>query len=135
MIRVKAKGMTNPVTKEVKYYMAIDDVTHINLKEVARRIEKISTVSSADIKGTLDALQYVVQEALLSGQSVRLGDLGSFRPTITSNGVLEMKDVDTTLIKGVRVRYTPSGALRQALSLGAGNVQFTSVSSGNAEGE
>lgn len=124
MLKVKKIPKTNPANKEVKYYMQVANVTPINIKEVARRIEKICTVSSADIKATLDALQYVVQEALANGNSVRLGDLGSFRPTIASEGVSDEKKCDTSLIKAVRVRFTCSGTLQQYFQLSAGNVQF-----------
>lgn len=47
--------------------------------QIVKRVEKRSTVSSANVKAVLDALQYEVIEALETGNTVRLGDLGSFR--------------------------------------------------------
>ena len=53
----------------------------MSLAQIVKRVEKRSTVSSADVKAVLDALQYEVMEALENGNTVRLGDLGSFRLT------------------------------------------------------
>ena len=56
--------------------------TSVSLAQVIKRVEKRSTVSSADVKAMLDALQYEVIDALQNGNTVRLGDLGSFRLSI-----------------------------------------------------
>ena len=83
---------------------------------MAEQIEKQSTVSLADIKGVLDALQEVVLEAMADGYSVRLGDLGSFRPTISAVKSREkLEDVSADDIKAVRVRFTPSAVLTKRL--------------------
>ena len=60
--------------------------TPMSLAQIVKRVEKRSTVSSADVKAVLDALQYEVMEALENGNTVRLGDLGSFRLTMKSQG-------------------------------------------------
>ena len=73
-------------------------------------------MSLADIKGVLDALQEVVLEAMADGYSVRLGDLGSFRPTISALKSREkQEDVSADDIKAVRVRFTPAPALTRRL--------------------
>ena len=55
-------------------------------------------------------------DALTSGHSVRLGDLGSFRITcITTHGEDDPKLVTAKQVKKLRVRFTPSGAMQQKL--------------------
>ena len=80
-------------------------------------MEKRSTVSSADVKAVLDALQYEVMEALENGNTV-LGDLGLFRLTIKSQGAptaAEAKKKGAQLIKQVNVQFTKSTTMRDTL--------------------
>ncbi len=53
---------------------------------MAKAIEKISTVSGADIRAVLYALVDVSIDNLPKGAIVRLGDLGSLRVSISSEG-------------------------------------------------
>ena len=103
MIKYVIQAKRNPANPEqTKYYPQMAPSTPITLAQVVKRIEKRSTVSSADVKAVLDALQYEVVEALADGNSIRLNDLGSFRLTITANGVdsaAEAKKQGARLIK------------------------------------
>lgn len=91
----------------------------MTLAQITKRIEKRSTVSSADVKAVLDALQSEVIDALQNGNSVRLGDLGSFRLTIKANGTdtaAEAKAKGANLIKEVSVQFTKSATMRDAFA-------------------
>ena len=70
------------------------------------------------MKAVLDALQYEVIEVLEAGNTVRLGDLGSFRLTIKAGGVptaAEAKKKGAQLIKQVNVQFTKSTTMRDTL--------------------
>ncbi|EPT33922.1 DNA-binding protein HU [Bacteroidetes bacterium oral taxon 272 str. F0290] len=87
MIKYVVQAKKNPLKKEeVKFYPQAAPTTPVTLAQIIKRIEKRSTVSSADVKAVLDALQYEVIEALENGNTVRLGDIGSFRLTIKAEG-------------------------------------------------
>ena len=87
MIKYVIQAKKNPLKKnEIKYYPQMAPTTPMSLAQIVKRVEKRSTVSSADVKAVLDALQYEVMEALENGNTVRLGDLGSFRLTMKSQG-------------------------------------------------
>ena len=105
-----------PATNKIRYYMLVAPVKPVELADIAARIERTSTVSSADIKAVLDALQYEVREQIKAGHSVRLGDLGSFRPTIACRGMDKAEDLTVRNIKKVRVKFTPSATLEKELS-------------------
>lgn len=105
-----------PATNKIRYYMQVAPVKPVELGDIAARIERTSTVSSADIKAVLDALQYEVREQIKAGHSVRLGDLGSFRPTIACKGMDKAEDLTVRNIKRVRVQFTPSATLEKELS-------------------
>ena len=120
MIKYVIQGKKNPLKKtEIKYYPQMAPSTPMTLAQLVKRVEKRSTVSSADVKAVLDALQYEVIEALENGNSVRLGDLGSFRLTMKSQGVetvAEAKKKGAQLIKKVNVQFTKSTTMRDTLT-------------------
>ena len=90
----------------------------VMLRTIVGRIEKRSGVSSASVKAVLDALQYEILQTLADGNSVRLGDLGSFRLTMHGEGVTtakEAKEKGANLIKRVSVRFTKSSTMRMVL--------------------
>lgn len=119
MIKYVIRAKKNPIARSVKYYPQIAPTTPVTLAQIVKRIEKRSTVSSADVKAVLDALQYEVIEALQNGNSVRLGDLGSFRLSIKANGSTtsdEARRTGANAIKAVNVQFTKSTAMRDALS-------------------
>ena len=91
-------------------------VRPLTLDKIAELIEKRSTVSSADIKAVLDALQFEILNALEEGFSVRLGDVGSFRATLTSRSADSAEAFLPSNIKGIRVRFTPSAKLNEELT-------------------
>lgn len=121
MIKYIIQAKKNNFSKEgvVKYYPQIAPCTPMTLAQIVKRIEKRSTVSSADVKAVLDALQYEVIDALQNGNTVRLGDLGSFRLTIQSEGsstAAAAKKTGAAAIKSVNVQFTKSTAMRDAFA-------------------
>ena len=129
MILFSAKPARNPSTKERGFFAAITAMSPVGLDRIVERIQARCTVNSADIKACLDALQSEVLESIMDGKSVRLGDLGSFRPVLSSKFCVNAEDVDAGSIKRIRVRFTPSVAMRSALSPGgAKKVAFRKVS-------
>lgn len=102
----------------MKYYPQMAPTTPMTLAQIVKRVEKRPTVSSADVKAVLDAPQYEVIEALEAGNTVRLGDLGSFRLTLKADGVptaAEAKKKGAQLIKQVNVQFTKSTTMRDTL--------------------
>ena len=104
----------------MKYYPQMAPTTPMTLAQIVKRVKKRSTVSSADVKAVLDALQYEVIEALEAGNTVRLGDLGAFRLTMKSQGVetaAEAKKKGAQLIKQVNVQFTKSTVMRDSFDI------------------
>ena len=116
MIKYLLISRKNPITKEYAYHASAIPVTPVKLEEIAENISATCTVTSADVKAVLDALQAQVIKCLRNGQSVRLGDLGSFHARIASAGAVSEEDFSTDHIRGIRVRFTPSSKMRWELS-------------------
>lgn len=90
------------------------DVT--KLAKIITLVEKISAISSGDIKSVLDTLSEVIALELMDGNIVDLGDLGRFRFAAKSKAVEEgsgNKFSQEYLLKPA-VRFFPGRALRQA---------------------
>ena len=111
MIHYKIETKKSPRTGTSKYYVQIAPTVPVARSAIISQIEKITSLSSSDVKACLDALEYCITEAMKEGKSVRLGDLGSFRPTLSSFGTTERNKANSTLIRFVRVRFTMSGQM------------------------
>lgn len=115
IIRRKKNNLSQ--ASKVMYYPQMAPSTPMTLAQITKQIEKQSTVSSADIKAVLDSLQTTIITALENGNTVRLGDLGSFRLTIKAGGAetaAEARSRGVELIKNVNVKFTPSVTMRKA---------------------
>ena len=97
-----------------------DDHMHI-----IERIEKKCTLASADVKAVVDALEVEIIDSLRQGRSVRLGDLGSFRPTLRCSAGVDLAELaGAGQIKRVHVVFHPSSRIRRALSVKDHAVSF-----------
>ncbi|MRJ09654.1 DNA-binding protein [Ornithobacterium rhinotracheale] len=99
-----------------KYYASANLVGEKTLAGLTRDIEKISTVSGADIRAVLYALVDVMQTSLEDGYAVRLGELGSMRVNISSAGKEAEEEVTEASIKGAKVIFTPGKELKKMLN-------------------
>lgn len=124
MLKYNVIPRKSPVDKSVKYYGQLVPVTPVKMADLAENISKECTVTVHDVKAVLSALEEQLISQLRSGRSVRLGDLGSFRPTIGSEGVAQEADFTVSNIKGVRVRFLGSANLRYNLSKQHPSVAF-----------
>lgn len=81
----------------------------VTTDEISDRLAKISTVSRADTYAVLKELAGVMADYLTQGRTVKLDGLGTFYYSLTAagQGVDSPKDVNASLIKGVRVRFIP----------------------------
>jgi predicted histone-like DNA-binding protein len=106
-----------------KYYASPVHDREITLEGLTRSIEKTSTVNGADIRAVLYAM---VEEAVLGlsdGRIVRLGELGSMRISISSEGKSTPEEVTAAAVKRTGVIFTPGKKLKEMLS----SAKFTMV--------
>lgn len=116
MFKYVVAARKNPMGKDVKFYAVPDKSTPVDLDTIVERIEKRCTVSSADAKAVLDALQYEIKEAVINNGSVRLGDLGTFRATISCQGAHTRQDFSANNIQHLRLQFNPSVKIKNWLN-------------------
>lgn len=88
----------------------------VNLNDLTKAIEKICTVSGADIRAVLYALVDVSIDNLANGTIVRLGDLGSMRISLSSEGKATADEVKSSAIKSSGVIFTPGTRIKEMLA-------------------
>lgn len=127
----KIQARKNPMNREeVRYYPVIAlNQEPLTLEAIISEIVDATGVTRPDVKSVIAALEQRIIAAMRDGRSFRLGDLGSFRPTISGNGMATPEEVNASCIKYVRVQFSPSGYMERKLKPGAEGVTFTKQSS------
>ena len=121
MITYKIVEKKKPGTQDFKYYGQISTVKPMGIRELCKKVAARCTATSSDIKDVIDALEYEIIEAVKDGKSVRLGTLGSFRPTLKSEGAESAATWAPNMIKSVNVRFTQGSEIKKALKVGTGS--------------
>ena len=118
MYKYVTRAIKQPGTTNVKWYIQAAKQDPITLDKLADRIEKRSTVSKADVKAVLSALEYELIQGITEGQTIRLGDIGTFYTSLKSEGVATQKEAwesGPQLIKHVTCCFMRSNTISAAL--------------------
>ncbi len=115
--KVVAKGQPGVVGGgDKKFYATPVLEGEVTLDDLTRLIEKSSTVSGADIRAVLYALVETTVDSLTKGSIVRLGELGSLRPSISSEGKATEAEVSASAIRSANVIFTPGSRIKEMLA-------------------
>ena len=120
-----------------------------NLAQLARECAEMSSLSTGDVKNTVDNLIIAVNRHLLSGESVSLDGLGSFTPALRSVGMGYEEEADVNVsnarmkinFRESTTRNTDRTVATRSLSQGAtfvriaGTVKPGDSSSGSSGGD
>jgi predicted histone-like DNA-binding protein len=79
----------------------------VTVDDLVKEIEKFSSLSEPDIRGVIVAVENVIGNKLADSKMVRLEKLGTFYPTLHSEGKEKEEDVDNHAIRSVWVNYRP----------------------------
>ncbi|MFC2138281.1 HU family DNA-binding protein [Bacteroidota bacterium] len=98
-----------------KFYASTKANGEVSLAGLTKSIEKMSTVSGADIRAVLYAMVDVMINELSDGKIVRLGELGSLKVNISSEGRDSSDDVNAKCIKNSKVNFSPGKQIKEML--------------------
>ena len=99
-----------------KFYAAPVLDGEADLDVITNAIQRISTVSGADIRAVLYAMVETMDDLLAEGKIVRLGELGSLRISFSSTGHDTEKDVSAKSVKSAKVLFTPGKMIKKMLT-------------------
>lgn len=119
MITYKLRSKANPrdLAAEKKFYAVKQSQGELTMRDLAKRISRESTVSIIDTTAVLEAFLQVVPDELLNGKIVKMGEFGTFRTTLSSEGVALEEEFTATKIKKVNVRFRPAEVFVDFLSV------------------
>ena len=114
-MKIKMVQRKNPQKKsEVKYYASPVNAGKKNLRDIAHDIAGRSSLTRGDIENVLSNFMDCLPHYLRDGFSVQLGEFGTIRLTLSSEGAATVKAFKTETIKP-RVTFTPGVELKAAL--------------------
>ena len=120
MIRYKAVPKTQPGIKgggEVKYCAAPTPSVLIDFRDLAKEISTASTFSRGDIYGLLNSFVESIVHHITIGDSVRLGDLGIFSLSISSDLRDTPEEINQKCIRELRLKFRPGVEIKKELKL------------------
>ena len=114
-MKIKMVQRKNPQKKsEVKYYASPVNAGKKTLRDIAHDIAGRSSLTRGDIENVLSNFMDCLPHYLRDGFSVQLGEFGTMRLTLSSEGAATEKAFKTETIKP-RVTFTPGVELKAAL--------------------
>ena len=118
MIQIKAKQQNVSFEKNVEKLAFVLSAHLYNTLEADKVIDeaaKRSGISAGVIKAAWDAAGEVIRTWATEGHNVPLPGLGSMRFSVRSKSVQNVEDVQTSVLSGRRVIFTPSKEVKDEL--------------------
>ena len=110
-IQYSVAMMKNIRTGEQKAYANLQLTGIVNISELAAHItEHNSVFSKGTIVGILTELGVCMRELILQGYKIDLGDIGTFAPSISSEGAAQKADFTAQYIKEMGINFLPGKA-------------------------
>jgi predicted histone-like DNA-binding protein len=123
-IKAVAKGQPGVVGGGEKKYYALPVMNgEWDIDKLTKSIKENCAVSGADIRAVLYALVDVAIDGLEDGNIIRLGDLGSIRITLSSEGKATAEEVDVHCIKKSGIIFVPGSRIKKVL----GNIKWVKI--------
>ncbi|WP_455634291.1 HU family DNA-binding protein [Parabacteroides sp.] len=112
---VQRKDFTKDAPTDGKrFYAQLVSNGTVSLDELCESIAEETAQTSADVKSIFDRLPRILRRHLSEGRNVQMGEFGSLRPTLGSQGSLTKKEFDAaTMMKKPGLVFTPGKLLQR----------------------
>lgn len=110
------KGNPSDKNAPKKWYASPVNSGKVDQKAIAKEIANRSSLTSGDVANVIQNFLELLPNYLIDGKSVQLGDFGTFRLSLSSEGAEEQATFNATKIKGLKVIFTPSSDFKTTLS-------------------
>lgn len=104
-----------PGKEKTGYFAAKVNGGTIDLNGLCERISEKCSLTSADVKGVMEAMVKEFEIELLSGSSIKFGELGTFSASITSEVVGEKEDLKPHMVRVKTVTFLPSTRVKRIM--------------------
>ena len=102
-----------------KYYPHPLSSGQSGFKALAKKIQKYTGQSFADVTGVLAALEDILPEEIKAGLIIRLGGIGSFYPSYKTTGEDTPEAVSSRNIEKVSIRFRSEKNFLEQINLSA----------------
>ncbi|WP_397446191.1 HU family DNA-binding protein [Polaribacter sp. R77954] len=99
-----------------KFYAAVVANGSVDFETLAEMISEQSALSETDCLAVLNILETNIVRELKQGRIVRLGKLGNFQISFSSNGFNTQEEVSSSGITKNRVLFRPAKKMRKLLT-------------------
>ncbi len=99
-----------------KWYPVLRSTGMIKQSELAKLLADETTLNPKEAEMAIYQLFKVIVRVLFTGATVPLGDMGSFRLTISTTGADTEAEATADKVKQVNLRFMPSKDLKHELS-------------------
>lgn len=113
--RVQSRKNPQDLTAPDKYYAAALGNGETDLEALATMIAYQSTLTDTDCYAVLKSLEHNIINELNQGRIIKLGSLGNFQISISSDGKTTPEEVTAADVKKSRILFRPGKKLRQLL--------------------
>lgn len=113
--KVQRKNPSDP-NATAKWYPSLRTTGMLKEKEVARQIADETTLNPKEAEMALSQLNKIMLRALSNGESIQLGDWGSFHLTLNAEGTANEADANGTKVKKFNIRFSPGKELKEAIA-------------------
>ena len=122
MLKYKLIERGNPLKKDApkKHYASLVPQGKKTFRDISKDIEDKSSLTRGDISNVLENLVDQIPKYLLDGQSVKLGDLGTFRLSLSCEN---KDDFNTSKIKSTKIIFSSGKFLKDNVD----NVHFERI--------
>jgi predicted histone-like DNA-binding protein len=117
MMRIRLIQRLNPLNSLLpkKWFAVTVNDGRITEKDLGTEISERSSLSRGDVMNVIINVLEAIPKYLLMGKSVSLGELGSIRLSVSSEGVENPEEFTVGMIKGLKVVFTPGKGLKDKL--------------------
>jgi predicted histone-like DNA-binding protein len=120
-VKLKKIQRKNPQNlAQTKWYLTQEKTGTVGVQEIAREIEGRSALSLGDVQSVLSNLVEILPLFLKLGQTIKLEGFGSFRISVTSDGVEKAEELSARNVRGTKMVFLPSVELKRSI----GDISF-----------
>ena len=108
MLNLSVKSQIMKIGKhkgKTMYYAQVDKPRVIEYEDVIKDIAEMSSLTTGDVRNAIDRLAYYLQRELTEGNTVKLGQIGTFRVAVPSKYVETEKEVNASILKKAKIQF------------------------------
>lgn len=99
-----------------KYYPLVKSTGTIDIRVISEELSDASTLNSVDIRAVLFGLEKSLLKYLQDGYTVKFGDLGTFRTSMSGKPADTADELTASNVRKVRIVFAPSMILKRTVA-------------------